>query len=86
MVRWEHFIDYKNRYSQSRRPLDAKLTVEYQNGFLAYVAACRRGGLDRVVAEQELLDASSSVDVDRARNVAPVIFVIKAAVDDVERS
>lgn len=48
------------------------------------IPADRRSGLRNAGPKQEFFNARSSVDVNRPRDVAPIILIIKSTVNDVE--
>lgn len=48
------------------------------------IPADRRSGFRNAGPKQEFFNARSSVDVNRPRDVAPIILIIKSTVNDVE--
>ena len=58
--------------------------MEHEDRLPGGIVARRRLRLVRVETEEEFLHARGRVDVDGAGDVAAVVLVVEAAVDDVE--
>ena len=58
--------------------------MENEHWLLTPIAARRRLRPLRDLAQEKVLDAGGSVDVDGTRNVAAFILIIETAVDDME--
>lgn len=71
----------QQRDLQGGRPLNAELTMEYYDCLLFSVTA--HAGLRFVRSKQEFFNPGVRIDVDRAGYMAPMILVVKSAVNDV---
>lgn len=57
--------------------------MEHYNGLLAFIAADGSLWFMRSGTKQEILNAGVGVDVHRSRDVASIILIIEAAIDNV---
>ena len=70
---------------QSRRPLQTELAVEHKDSLLGAVATDARVWFHDARAEEVFLQRGRVVDVDGAGNMAPIVLVIKPAINNLER-
>jgi hypothetical protein len=58
--------------------------VEDKDHFLSRITARRRLWLGNTITEKKLVNAGSGIDVDSAGNVSAVVFIIKAAINNMK--
>lgn len=59
--------------------------MEDQNSLFRAITTDRRLGLCQTRTEQKLFQRSRRVDIDSARDMSTIIFIVETAVDNMER-
>ena len=60
--------------------------MEYENGFPRLVAAYRRPRFSQAGSEKKFFYGRGGVDIHGTRYMAPIILIIKSAIDDMKIS
>jgi hypothetical protein len=58
--------------------------VEDKDYFLSRITARGRLWLGNTITEKKVVNASSGINIDSAGNVSAVVFIIKAAIDNMK--